>query len=747
MTPERHRGTLARVARACAARPWLGLLAWAVLVGISVSVALAGVTGETLFDRLKGAAPTAEGESTRADDQLAGSGASSQSTTLLVHGVSLTDAAIIDIGPQLADRLGDFAHTSVIDPLAAPTLADGGRLPALESLFAADDRGVLYVATVSGVGDGEPDRAVVDGVVAELTSVRDSLRASYPDATVEVGSTRLLVDSIVGISESDLQRGETVALPIALAVMLVVFGGFIAAGIPLVGAIAAIIGAMGALFGFSHLMDIDTTVVNVITAVGLGLSIDYGLLMVSRFREEYRVALTAPRTHRVSARNVRLDAVAQTASTAGRTVLYSGITFAIASLGLLVFEPRMVRAIGVGALAVTIIAIASALTLVPALLGLGGDKLVRPGALTHLPVIGRAIGRFGDVAPEDGVFSTLARRVQRHPAIITMLCAVALLGLASPTLALRLANTSVDALPASSVQHDFVTTLDTEFPDAASPRVALVTDSETQGTTWATLVTDVPRVVSVGTPRQIGDGWQTIVAVDPADGMDVVRAIRADRPGFNALVTGIDARTVDFSDSLAGSAPWALLVVALGTTLLLFLMTGSLIVPLKALVASALSLGASFGVLVWGFQWGNFAAVMNFDPSHIHGVDVLVLLLTLAFGFGLAMDYEMFILSRIKEGVDAGLDGKVAIARGLQRSGRIITSAGLIIVVVFAGFATGDLIVIKQLGVALAVAVFLDATLVRMLFVPAVMTWGHRIMWWAPRWMTWLHARIGLREH
>ena len=169
-------------------------------------------------------------------------------------------------------------------------------------------------------------------------------------------------------------------------------------------------------------------------------------------------------------------------------------------------------------------------------------------------------------------------------------------------------------------------------------------------------------------------------------------------------------------------------------------------VPLKALIASALSLGASIGVLVWGFQLGNFAPFMGFDAADVHGVDVLVLLLTFAFGFGLAMDYEMFILSRITEQVRAGVPDREAIARGLQRSGRIITSAALIIIVVFAGFATGDLMVIKQLGTALAVAVLLDATLVRCLLVPAFMTWQQRIMWWAPRPLKRLYARFALRD-
>jgi RND superfamily putative drug exporter len=236
------------------------------------------------------------------------------------------------------------------------------------------------------------------------------------------------------------------------------------------------------------------------------------------------------------------------------------------------------------------------------------------------------------------------------------------------------------------------------------------------------------------------------VRVDGRDGIAVVQEIRADPPPFRHWVTGVDASTADLSASLLRGAPWAALIIAIGTIALLFLMTGSLVVPLKALVASALSLGASVGVLVWGFELGNFAPVLGFDASHVYGVDVLVLLLTFVFGFGLAMDYEMFILSRIKERVDAGVPGPEAIALGLQRSGRIITSAALIIVLVFLGFASGDLMVIKQLGVGLAVAVLIDATLVRCLLVPAFMTWQRRIMWWAPAPLKRLHARFGLSD-
>lgn len=736
---------LAAIGGAAARHPWITLVVWILLIGGAVATAVGGLAGESLFDRLKSEAPGANGESSRADDVLAGDDEERSSLTLLAYGIAPDDPDAVETVADLVATLEDMPRTSVVTPVGVPTLPDGSVVPALAPLVADDGDGFLISVTVEGADGGLPDDAVVDAATDDLREAADELRQSHPDAALEVGGGKLLVDSIVEISENDLKRGEAVALPIALVVMLVVFGGFIAAGIPLVGAGVSIAGALGALLGFTFLLDIDTTVVNVVTAVGLGLSIDYGLLIVSRFREEHRAA-------GIAGRDGRLAAIRRTAQTAGRTVVFSGVTFAIASLGLLVFEPRIVKAIGLGALAVTVIAIASALTLIPALLSLTGDRLLKPGALTRIPGVGKVVAGFGDIAPDDGFFSKLTRRVQRHPAIVTIACALLLVLLGSPLASLRLANTSVDALPASSTQHEFLETLSDRFPDATSPRVALVTETEGDAERWSAAVTGIQGVQSVGIPVETGDAWRTVVRVDPADGIDVVNAIRSDRAALQddglgeAWVTGTDARTVDFSNSLLGSAPWAALIIALGTMVFLFLMTGSLVIPIKALIASALSLGASIGVLVWGFEQGNFAPVMGFDPADVHGVDVLVLLLTFAFGFGLAMDYEMFILSRIKEQVDAGVPGREAIARGLQRSGRIITSAALIIIVVFAGFATGDLMVIKQLGTALAVAVLLDATLVRCLLVPALMTWQQRIMWWAPRWLKRLHARIGLAD-
>jgi len=253
-------------------------------------------------------------------------------------------------------------------------------------------------------------------------------------------------------------------------------------------------------------------------------------------------------------------------------------------------------------------------------------------------------------------------------------------------------------------------------------------------------------VTDAAPPVDVNGYWVSTVTVDTAQGPDVVREIRADRPAVEAWVGGTDAQAVDYLDSLARGAPWAVLIIAVATFVLLFLMTGSVIIPLTALVISAISLGAAAGVLVWGFQQGNLAGPLDFDAATVSGVDALVLTLVLTFGFGLAMDYEMFLLARIKEHHDRGENTRLAIETGLQSSGRIITSAALIIVLVFAGFATGELMQMKQIGTALAVAVLLDATLVRVILVPAVLTSLERSLWWAPRWTVPLHARFGLRE-
>ncbi|HZK59424.1 MAG TPA: MMPL family transporter, partial [Cryobacterium sp.] len=330
------------------------LLIWVAVIAGCVATALAGVTGESLFQRLGSSGPSVQGEANRAAQLVASTqGADTESLSLLLYDV---DPASSKLATTLAAAAADLTSidgvTGVVNPLAIPALPSGEPNPAAGALLADDGKGLLLTASMATTA-GTLSDTLLRTVQDRLTAAADDIRHQAPDATVEVGGTPLVVASLVKVAETDLQKGELISLPIALFVMLIIFGGFLAAGIPLIGSIASIVGALGSLYGFTYLMDIDITVMNVITVIGLGLSIDYGLLIVSRFREEFR-ALVAQTEGAVAQgkhdrHELMLQAVGNTVNTAGRTVLYSGLTFAIATAGLLVFEPAMIRAIAVGA--------------------------------------------------------------------------------------------------------------------------------------------------------------------------------------------------------------------------------------------------------------------------------------------------------------------------------------------------------------------------------------------------------------
>ena len=728
------------------------LLSWVLFLAVCLATALFGVTGESLFQRLSSTGPTVSGEAGQAAALIStDTNATTESLSLLVHNV---DPASPELNSILATATADLMKidgvTAVINPLAIPPLPNGQPSPVAGALLSSDGTGVLLNVSMKSVNGTLSDSLLAD-VEAQLNATAAEIRAAFPDATALVGGSPLVVKSLVQVAQNDLEKGELISLPIALLVMLVIFGGFLAAAMPLIGAIASIVGALGTLFAFTFVMDINITVMNVITVIGLGLSIDYGLLIVSRFREEFRGRVAALGPDVVQSPTERhelmLQSVGATVDTAGRTVLYSGLTFAIATAGLLVFEPVIIKAIAIGAVCVVVIAILTALVLVPALLGYFGERLLKPGILTRIPGLGGILTRFGDVAPTEGFFSKLTRSIQRRPIFVTVLGTAVLLLLGSPALSLAVSNNADEAIPASSSQHDFLTAFNANFPLATPAKVELVAKTD-QGSAaaWAKQVAALPYVTSVTPPVAVNGYWVSRVNVATHEGTTVVREIRADRPDFPHWVGGTDAASVDYIDSLLQSTPLAILIIVVATFVLLFLMTGSVVIPLTALVISVLSLGASVGVLVWGFQEGHLAGPLNFDAATVSGVDALVLILVLVFGFGLAMDYEMFLVARIKEHHDRGESTRLAIETGLQSSGRIITSAALIIVLVFAGFATGELMQMKQIGVALAVAVLLDATLVRSVLVPAVMTSLEKVLWWAPRWMKRIHDRFGLSE-
>jgi RND superfamily putative drug exporter len=350
---------------------------------------------------------------------------------------------------------------------------------------------------------------------------------------------------------------------------------------------------------------------------------------------------------------------------------------------------------------------------------------------------------------DDGFFARLAAGVQRHPwpVVVGMLALFGVLG--APFLRVQLGNSGVGLLPTSFESRQLADTVAARFPGGGSdPVIVVVRGIPADVSGWATTQASRPDVAAVATPVQ--QGPDTIVNVVPkgngrdAAAQNLVRELRADRPAGTSWVTGNASVAVDFVDEIKARGPWALMFVVVATFVLLFLMTGSVLIPLKALIMNMLSLSATFGLLVLIFQDGHLPGLLSFTPTGV--IETWLPVLVFAFAFGLSMDYEVFLLSRIKELYDSGRSNDESVRVGLQRSGRIISSAALLMVIVFLGFAAGEMLGIKQMGVALALAVTIDATLVRMIFVPATMTLLGDLNWWAPAPLRRLHERFGLRE-
>ena len=742
----------ASLGRSLIRHPRRALVVWALVSLLGAGIALLGTGGGSLFDRLSTGEPAVTGsESAEGSRILAENTTTGPTLTMMVSGVDPADdalpAAVESVRAAVAAVPG---VASVVDPYALP---DGIANPAAAPLLAVSGNGFVMVAELDPTLDDDARAATEKAVVAAFDTADDSLVAAIPGATTLVGGTSLVVEAVTDQVKADLVTGEVVALPVALIIMVLVFGGFLTASMPMVGAIASIGAGLGVIYGLTYVIDVDSSIVNVVTLLSIGLSIDYGLLIVSRYREELVIARTQEATGGMRRRRgdgaVQV-ALVRTMSTAGRTVAFSALTVAISIAGLVVFDPSILRSIGLAGLAIVLISVATALTLVPALLLVAGARIERPGVLTRVPWLAGVLARTADVESDEGVFSRWAARVQKHPWWVLVGCVTLLGAMALPLGHLHLRNSGVDLLPASDSQRQFVEQLSAEYPATSGSDLVVVVDGTLEeAAAWIPDIEALPRVAEVRGPSALGA--YAVLAVDTTDddagGPESVAAVHDLReldPPHRAWVTGQAANQVDFLDALTSRAPWAVGIVVVATLVLLFLMTGSVVVPVKALLTNGLSLAASTGVLVLAFQDGWLEGILGFTSTG--GIETYVFALVLAFAFGLAMDYEVFLLARIKELVDAGHESEEAVRLGLQRSGRIITSAAAIIVVVFAGFVFGELLVIKEVGFALAFAVALDATLVRMLLVPATMTLLGTYNWWAPAPLRRLHERFGL-EH
>ena len=692
----------ATVARFCVRnRRWV-LLAWVLLFVVGI------VVGSQVFNRLKDTNGASGAESVQGSNILDTASSTGPSAVVLVKGPPVAAAGT---------RASVLALTSKLERLPQVTGAVSAYTSPDPALRASDGHASLIVVSVRKNASMTAQHMAVD-------AMRSAAHGTVPGAQVLVGGDLAVSRDGMAASQNDLYRGELIALPILLIALFFIFGGLRAALLPIFAALATTAGALLLLMGMTHLTDVASYAVDVIILFGLALAVDYSLLMVNRFRED-----------RAAGEDITA-AVEHTVGTAGRTVTFSALTVAAALAGLFAFGDPTFTSVAVGGIATVLVALAVALTLIPALLAMWGPKL-KPA---RRPIT------------DDGFFGRLARRVQARPWLAAGGVTALLLAAALPFLHANYGLGDPRTLPASSESRQVAVTLAAGFPGLRADPVTVVARipaSDPRIAAYAAALAHRPGVAAVSIEHGL-HGNVAAIDVVPAGSTQgttaqhLVTVLRADRPGFRTYVTGSAAFLIDFKNQIINRIPYALAVIALATFILLFLMTGSVLIPIKALIMNTLSLGAVFGALVWIFQDGNLSSVLGF---HAFGaIEMWVPVVVFVFAFGLSMDYEVFLLARIKEAYDECGDTNKAVAYGLQRSGRIITSAAFLVMIVFLGFAAGQSLGIKEFGLALAIAVAVDATLVRCILVPATMTLLGRANWWAPAPLRRLYDRLGMHE-
>jgi putative drug exporter of the RND superfamily len=708
-----------RMGRWCFRRwPWV-LVAWAVAVTGGIAA-----TGP-LFARLADSGVPRHVESVIGSDMLNAGNDSAGTVTGVIDEVDPRSdqvrTAVTDVARRLllVPGVRSVAHPFETDA-SARALA----------LVAPDGRAVLVVVTF-----GDIERPIRDTSTATITDTLHGLVDELPaGAKVEVGGSAALSLQVRTAVREDLERAEFLSLPVTLVVLVLVFGGLVAAGLPVLTAAVSVAAAMGVLLGFSTFTDVDQDGVTVVTLLGLGLSVDYGLLLVARYREELL------RGHEP------LAAIGRAWATAGRTIFFSALTVAAALSGLLMFDLPVLTALGAAGVSIALVAMLGSLTFTAALVGLF-KRWIRPSRRER-----RRAAASGGSASERGFFARLSRVVQRRPALVALTTAAILLAAGAPLVSTGVKLPRLEGIPRSIEAARVADALIDRFGQRPAPPITVVarTDPATLDA-WAARWRDDPAVAAIAPARPARTSGIASVGIEvvgePQGGpaRDLVWRMRADRPDASqSWVTGEAATLADLIVLIQDGLPLALGITALAMLALLFLMTGSLVVPVKAIIANVVSLGATFGVLAAVFGYGFGSGPL--DTLTVGALNPFVVVVVFAFAFGLSMDYEIFLLARIKEYVDAGVDTDTAVRRGLQLTGRVITSAALLMVIVFGCFAAARMGNIEQIGLGLAMAVLIDATIVRCLLVPATMTLLGRWNWWAPRWMTRLHRRIGLSE-
>jgi RND superfamily putative drug exporter len=615
-----------------------------------------------------------------------------------------------------------------------------GKAPALR---ATDGQHAVVVARLTGDDDA---------IKATLARLRPRYHGTVDGLNVRFGGTAEVNQELSDQSAQDLVRAESIAFPVTLVVLVIVFGGVVAALPPLALAVVNMLGTILVLRLLTGATSVSVFAMEVTIGLGLGLAIDYSLLIISRYREELAGGADVP------------TAIVTSVRTAGRSVLFSAVVVALALAGLLVFPFYFLRSFAYAGIPVTVLAALASITVLPALLAVLGDRvnklrLRRPRAARPM---------------HTGFWYRLAQGVMRRP-VVVLLLGVAILGvLGSPFLHLRITLPDERVMPRSAESAQVGAVLDGSFDKREFHPLTVVVEGVGAGQAETikgyaerlSALSGVQRVDSsagsfaggaqVAPPgpaaRALANANATYLSVvakttDPmsAQGQDLVRDIRNSPAPEPVLVAGSAAELVDAKASLADSLPWAFGTVVASLFVVLFLLTGSLVMPLKALVLNTISLSATYGALVWIFQDGHLRWLFG-DFIVTDGIIWTVPLLLFCITFGLSMDYEVFLLSRVKEEYDHTGDNTGSVAAGLERTGRLITAAAVLIAIVFIAFTSSGITSVKEIGLGMALAVLVDATIIRALLVPAFMRLLGQANWWAPAFLRRVHRRFGLHE-
>ena len=628
--------------------------------------------------------------------------------------------------------------------------------PAAQAAGLRSHDGTAGLIAVRVVGDDNQAPKRADAIFRSVVGTRYVASG----ITVKAGGDAATVHTVNQLTTSDLAKSEAIAIPITVIVLIWVFGSFIASLLPLVVGISSIIGTMALLRGLGRLTDVSIYALNMTTAMGLALAIDYSLFIISRYREEIR-------------RGVEPDeAIRTTMRTAGRTVLFSALTVGLSLSAMLVFPMYFLRSFGYAGIGVVALATIAALLLLPAMLKILGPRV---DALDLRAFVRRRLGRPAPVVKplEETFWYRFANAVMRRALPIGLVVTALLVGLGLPFLHANFGFPDERVVPKTEAAHVVGDDLRTKFSSNAASTISIVvpnTSTAPDGLAgYAATLSAAPNVTSVSATtgtyvagRQAGPGdphmaignqtylnVQTSADAQSDKAKQTLAELRAIKAPWRVQFTGQTAINSDSLHALAVAMPLAIALIALATFGILFLFTGSLLLPLKALVLNTLSLSATFGAMVWIFQEGHLASLFG-NLTTTGDLNATMPPLMFCVAFGLSMDYEVFLLSRIREAWlesdRTAADNTEAVAIGLGRTGRIVTAAALLMAIVFAAIADSRVSFMKLFGTGLTLAVLMDATVVRGVLVPAFMRLAGRWNWWAPRPLARLHERVGLSE-